>query len=425
VYDANGNMTVDKNKNITSIVYNHLNLPTKIIFPTGNIVYFYTASGQKVQKVVTENTTVTTTDYLGGYQYQNTVLQFFPTAEGYVKNTPVSGTNTYSYVFNYTDQLGNVRLSYTKDTTTGSLKILEENNYYPFGLKHNNYNVDNFQPGYKYKFNGKELQDELGLNEYDYGARNYDPALGRWMNIDPLAEHSENITPYHYCSNNPMNRIDPTGMCDDPNCTHGAIRRGWDAVGRFFGAWGYSDSNTTSKQENVKAGPIQEINPQSSEEQENYAQDIRNLNDNFGGIIEGMIHFIALTAGGSAGEASETSTVVNESITVEEKMQAAATKAAETVGEGSGAVHGTKVHAEFGKLAGEIEGASIEVSYKNGQVVPYGTKGSVRADAVIGDVNAPNAVYDLKTGGAKLTPANVAKYNQHVPGAPPVYQVKP
>jgi len=42
----------------------------------------------------------------------------------------------------------------------------------------------------EYKYNGKELQDELGLNMYDYGARNYDPALGRWMNIDPLAEKS-------------------------------------------------------------------------------------------------------------------------------------------------------------------------------------------------------------------------------------------
>lgn len=126
VYDVNGNMTVDKNKNITSIVYNHLNLPTKIVFATGNIVYFYNASGQKVQKVVTENITVTTTDYLGGYQYikktasEPVELQFFPTAEGYVKNTPVSGTNTYSYVFNYTDHLGNTRLSYTQDTATGS-----------------------------------------------------------------------------------------------------------------------------------------------------------------------------------------------------------------------------------------------------------------------------------------------------------------
>jgi RHS repeat-associated protein len=188
VYDANGNMTVDKNKNISGIVYNHLNLPTKIIFPTGNIVYFYNASGQKVQKVVTETTTITTTDYLGGYQYKNLVLQFFPTAEGYVKNTPVSGTNTYSYVFNYTDHLGNVRLSYTKNPSTNALDIIEENNYYPFGLKHNGYNVDNFQPEYKYKYQGQERQDELGLNWDSFKYRNYDYAIGRFISIDPLAE---------------------------------------------------------------------------------------------------------------------------------------------------------------------------------------------------------------------------------------------
>ena len=212
VYDANGNMTVDKNKNITGIVYNHLNLPTKIIFPTGNIVYFYTASGQKVQKVVTENATVTTTDYLGGYQYQNTVLQFFPTAEGYVKNTPVSGTNTYSYVFNYTDHLGNTRLSYTKDTTTGSLKILEENNYYPFGLKHNGYNPISPIPDNRRLFNGKELQEELGLNMTAMDYRQYDNTLGRFNSIDVLSELAYSITPYRFAYNNPVFFSDPTGL---------------------------------------------------------------------------------------------------------------------------------------------------------------------------------------------------------------------
>jgi RHS repeat-associated protein len=210
-YDANGNMTVDKNKNITGIVYNHLNLPTKIIFPTGNIVYFYTASGQKVQKVVTENATVTTTDYLGGYQYQNTVLQYFPTAEGYVKNTPVSGTNTYSYVFNYTDHLGNVRLSYTKNPSANVLTILDENNYYPFGLKHNGYNSITPVPENRRLYNGKELQQELGLNEYAYGWRDYDPVLGKWNVIDQLAEKYYNTTPYAYVANNPITTIDPDG----------------------------------------------------------------------------------------------------------------------------------------------------------------------------------------------------------------------
>ena len=115
-------------------------------------------------------------------------MQFFPTAEGYVKNTPVGSTNAYSYVFNYTDHLGNVRLSYTKNTTTNVLTILDENNYYPFGLKHSPYNPITPTPDYKYKFQGQERQDELGLNWDSFKWRNYDYAIGRFMCIDPLAE---------------------------------------------------------------------------------------------------------------------------------------------------------------------------------------------------------------------------------------------
>jgi RHS repeat-associated protein len=88
---------------------------------------------------------------------------------------------------------------------------MEENNYYPFGLKHEGYNSDVVLLS-DYKYNGKELQDELGLNVYDYGARNYDPALGRWMNIDPLAEQYRRWSPYNYCVDNPMRFVDPDGM---------------------------------------------------------------------------------------------------------------------------------------------------------------------------------------------------------------------
>lgn len=183
-YDANGNMTSDKNKNITNIAYNQLNLPKKITFGTGNsIEYIYNAAGQKLSKIVTDTGTVTTTDYLGGFQYKNNSLEFFPTAEGYVKNTD----GVLSYVFQYKDHLGNIRVSYAKNPQTQVLEIIEENNYYPFGLKHKGYTYE-IDSNNKYKYQGQERQDELSLNWDSFKWRNYDYTIGRFMCIDPLAE---------------------------------------------------------------------------------------------------------------------------------------------------------------------------------------------------------------------------------------------
>ncbi len=63
-------------------------------------------------------------------------------------------------------------------------------------------------PFQRYKYNGKKLDREFGLDMYDYGARHYEVALGRWFTVDPLAEKS----PYVYCFNDPINYLDPDGM---------------------------------------------------------------------------------------------------------------------------------------------------------------------------------------------------------------------
>jgi RHS repeat-associated protein len=91
-------------------------------------------------------------------------------------------------------------------------------NYYPFGLQHKGYNNTISSNGnsvaQKFGYNGKELNEELGLEWHDFGARNYDASLGRWMNIDPLSELKYEFTPYNYVQNSPMYRIDPDGLTD-------------------------------------------------------------------------------------------------------------------------------------------------------------------------------------------------------------------
>ena len=69
-------------------------------------------------------------------------------------------------------------------------------------------NNPEFQP---FKYNGKEFDMMHGLNTFDYGARQYDPVLPVWDRVDPLAEKYYNISPYAYCNNDPVNKIDPDG----------------------------------------------------------------------------------------------------------------------------------------------------------------------------------------------------------------------
>ncbi|KFF23444.1 RHS repeat domain-containing protein [Chryseobacterium vrystaatense] len=244
--DGNGNMISHPDKGISSIQYNYLNLPQQVIQNSAVTKYTYRADGIKVKKLFKD----IETDYLDGFQYKSTKpsegnsgglvvvdpnevavikLRIIPTSEGYFD------TVINQYIYNFTDHLGNVRLSYSDSNKDGFIQprqyfwqecetpqspwdvpncidgwkpgeIVEVNNYYPFGLLHN-YTATT-QNAYQYKYNGKELQ-ETGM--YDYGARMYMPDIGRWGVIDPLAFLYFQKSPYNYAANNPIMFVDPNG----------------------------------------------------------------------------------------------------------------------------------------------------------------------------------------------------------------------
>ncbi|TZF99107.1 RHS repeat-associated core domain-containing protein (plasmid) [Chryseobacterium panacisoli] len=185
------------NQLYSSIQYNYLNLPGKITQNSKVTDYIYRADGVKVRKVFGTETT----DYLDGFQYTDSVLKFFPTTEGYFN------VETGKYVYNYTDHLGNTRLSYAKNGA--GTEIIEESNYYPFGLKHDGYNALAGNPAYKYKYNGKELQ-ETGMYAMDF--RHYMLDIGRFTGMDRFSELAPAINSYRFAFNNPILYSDPTGL---------------------------------------------------------------------------------------------------------------------------------------------------------------------------------------------------------------------
>ena len=123
-YDGNGNLTLDNNKKISSIVYNYLNLPQTItVTGKGTISYVYDAAGNKLQKITVDNTVspakITTTLYLFG-TYENDVLQFLPMEEGRIRPVRDVNNNITSFTYDYflKDHLGNVRMVLTEEQKT-------------------------------------------------------------------------------------------------------------------------------------------------------------------------------------------------------------------------------------------------------------------------------------------------------------------
>ena len=235
-------MTFDEGKGMT-IKYNYLNLPREIVKENtpdpddeeGTITWVYDATGRKLRKTVNSyQNGPSGILYLDGIEKHSNNDIFVYHAEGraayYFPGTePNAPAPEWQYEYTLRDHLGNSRVTIADKNNDGYIQlsgtdwlgapyegpeIIQENHYYPFGLNMEGSWHAPAEAGRvnKYQYNGKEWNDDFGLNWNDYGARWYDAAVGRWNVVDLLAEKHFGATPYNYVLNNPLKFIDLFGL---------------------------------------------------------------------------------------------------------------------------------------------------------------------------------------------------------------------
>jgi RHS repeat-associated protein len=160
------------------------------------------------------------TEYCGAFVYQDNTLQMVLTPEGRLLKT----SEEFDCQYYLKDHLGNVNVVFREDRTTHLAVIVQEDQFYPFGMKLGNLSSTS-DIANKFLYQGKELLDnaidqnsdgitDRYLNWYDFGARQFDPQLCRWHVPDPANQHP---SPYLAMSNNPVSFIDPDGLRDTGN----------------------------------------------------------------------------------------------------------------------------------------------------------------------------------------------------------------
>ncbi len=221
-YDAAGNMTSVGNKGST-VVFNGLNLPQSATFTVGaSMVWTYAADGRKLEHIGPDGTR----QHADGIEVRDgKKFIYFPDGRAYLNDDQ----SAWVYEYALKDHLGNARvviadinLNGTIDTHPDSLEILQENHYYPFGMNHEGEWIRQLDPINSYMYNGKEFTEdsldvdgdgrlEMALDWYDYGARFYDPSIGRFTGVDPSSELIPSLSVFHYGDNNPISNVDPDG----------------------------------------------------------------------------------------------------------------------------------------------------------------------------------------------------------------------
>ncbi|MCH2196603.1 RHS repeat-associated core domain-containing protein [Kordia sp.] len=202
-YDTNGNIVKDSRNNIINISYDDYDeLPMSITNANGTRKYRYDTNGQRIVK---EIDATSKNYYLDGVIInQSNEVVSYQTPEGYVAVSNDGALILADYFYTITDWLGTNRAVMD---ATGS--VVNATDHYPFGMRMPARQFVTDAEGKRYQYTGHEYDEET---TYGYhGARYYNRELGRYMNVDPLAEQFHGWSSYNYTMGNPINLIDPTG----------------------------------------------------------------------------------------------------------------------------------------------------------------------------------------------------------------------
>ncbi|MCI5058411.1 MAG: DUF6443 domain-containing protein [Flavobacteriales bacterium] len=277
-YDDNGNMTRDNGREM-DIHYTHKNLPRVIAFDNlDSIRNHFDASGSKhiSESKGSGHTNWSQKLYIGEFTYNNGTLESIKTPSGRaVPNN--NGSFDFEYVIS--DNVGNARVSFSDKDGNGKIEeeqgeILQRNHYYPFGMQMDGHWKQVHGIENEFKYNGKELHADFGLNWYDYGARWYEPALGKWHSIDPLAENFLSLSPYTYSYNDPIQYFDPDGAAPEKCCNGNAPKHAnWNQYTLKKG----ETLGSLAKREYTTVAEIMKWNPQINDADKVYAGETLNL----------------------------------------------------------------------------------------------------------------------------------------------------
>jgi len=260
-YNGSGALQSDETRGIAMIEYDGANNPRRIQFTDGNVTeYIYTPNGQKLRvihhtavpnikvevgqvhpltageilysdsldyamdgKILMRNNIVRYVLFEGGYCQATIITDHIihplpngKKGENKATSSPLVTSSkpgkrkiqerVFLFYYYHCDYLGNIR-----EVVDANGNVVQVNNYYPFGSPYCDTSASKAPELQPYKYNGKELDLMHGLNTYDYGARQYNPVVPIWDRVDPLCEKYYNTSPYAYCGNNPVNRVDPNG----------------------------------------------------------------------------------------------------------------------------------------------------------------------------------------------------------------------